>query len=41
MIFLDPYHGIDVFASSLPTSKKLMWSSGWNKYEIILALHIL
>jgi hypothetical protein len=41
VVFLDPYQGIDVFALFLPTSKKLLWSSGRDKYENILALHIL
>jgi hypothetical protein len=36
VVFLNPYQGIDVFAFFLPTSKKLMWSSGRNKYENIL-----
>ena len=41
MVFLDPHQGNDDFAFFLPTSKKLMWSSGRDKYENILALHIL
>ena len=41
VVFLDPHQGIDVLAFFLPTSKKLMWSSGRDKYENILALHIL
>ena len=41
VVFLDPHQGIDVLAFFLPTSKKLMWSSGRDKYESILALHIL
>jgi hypothetical protein len=28
VVFLDPHQGVDDFAFSLPTSKKLMWSSG-------------
>ena len=41
IVFLDPYQGIDVFAFFLPTPKKLMWISGRDKYDNILALHIL
>jgi hypothetical protein len=41
VVFLDPHQGIDDFAFFLPTSKKLMWSSGRDKYKNILALHVL
>jgi hypothetical protein len=41
MVFLDPYQGINVLSFFLSTSKKLMWSSGREKYENILALYIL
>ena len=41
MVFLDPHQGIADFAFLLPTSKKFMWSSGRDKCENILVLHIL
>ena len=41
MVFLDPHQGNDDFAFFLPTSKKFMWSSGRDKCENILVLHIL
>ena len=41
VVFLDSHQAIDDSAFFLPTSKKLMWRSGRDKYENILALHIL
>ena len=41
VVFLDPHQGIADFAFLLPTSKKFMWSSGRDKCENILVLHIL
>jgi hypothetical protein len=41
MVFGSSPRHIVALPSFLPTSKKLIWSSDRDKYECILALHIL